>query len=244
MDASTLFLQKRYTLTTNDFDCYDRLTPAAILNYFQDIAGRHAEALDIGFTALAQRGYYWILTRNVYEIVRPLENYEDIIVSTWPHKPSSFDFTREYEIHDRQGNLLIKGQSKWLVIDKETHQIQRSRVISYGSGAHLDRSNFTFGLDKLDNFDLVTTPAIYQSKITHSQIDHNGHMNNAQYAYEILNALAPTIDQVIDRFEINYLGEMYAGDILSLHATEVKNEVWIEGAKDGQIKVRAKVRYQ
>lgn len=241
MDSNLLFLQKTYTMTTSDLDQYDRLSPAAIFDFFQDIAGRHAEMLGIGFHPLLEKGYYWVLTRNVYEIVHPLTSYDDLVVSTWPHKPSSFDFTREYEIHDSKGQLLVKGLSKWLILSKDTHQIQRSRVVSYGTGKHLERRNFNTSLDKLENYDLLKAPSIYQTKITHSQIDHNGHMNNAEYAVEIFNALAPNKKQIIQRFEINYLGEMFIGDTLSIHSKDFGDFIAVEGYRGDEIKVRAKV---
>lgn len=239
MHKDTLFFQKTYSLTTNDFDLYDRLTPTAIFNLFQDIAGRHAEALGIGFLPLLKRGYYWVLTRNMYEVVLPLLTADDLIVSTWPHVPSGFDFTREYEIHDAQGNLLIKGLSKWLILSLDTHQIQRSRVVSYGDGKHLDRSNFCDSLSKLDAFDLIHTPTIYKTNIKYHQVDHNGHMNNVAYVTEITNAMKFSKEQHIQHFEINYLGEMYLDDPLEIRSARVNEGIAIEGYKDSTIKVRA-----
>ncbi|HMM01143.1 MAG TPA: thioesterase [Bacilli bacterium] len=59
-----LFYSTSYKLTTNFFDAYDRLTAEGILDLCQDIAGRHATMLGLGFAPLNERHLHWVVLRN------------------------------------------------------------------------------------------------------------------------------------------------------------------------------------
>lgn len=57
---------RTYWLTTNDFDEGNYLKPAAVLNYFQDIASWHAECLKAGYSHLLAANKIWILLKNKF----------------------------------------------------------------------------------------------------------------------------------------------------------------------------------
>ena len=51
----------KLTPTFADYDYKLRLKPSAILNYFQEIAGQHADHLEVGREHLLKKGLFWVL---------------------------------------------------------------------------------------------------------------------------------------------------------------------------------------
>ena len=59
MDKSSY--EEKYRLRISDFDCYDRITPCCILDLAQDIAGKHADILGIGYQDFIVNNRIWVL---------------------------------------------------------------------------------------------------------------------------------------------------------------------------------------
>ena len=58
--------EKAYELRAADFDAFDRMHPASVLELLQDVAGIHANELGIGYHALIEKQTIWVLTKVRY----------------------------------------------------------------------------------------------------------------------------------------------------------------------------------
>lgn len=220
--------KKMYTYTVNLKDCYDNVAPYGVLNIFQDVASKHVEEYGYGFLDLYKLGYLWILVRTKYEVKKsPKPNEEMLIAETWQLEQGRADFTRDYVIYSKDGEVLIIGTSKWCLIDVNTRRVAPTKVIGTNI-VNNEKRNFSESFRKLE-FENITSGDSYLEKVTFSKVDHNGHMNNAYYAEFIVNALRLKSDEVIKNFEIDYLKEALIDDEILIRSIRNNKEILVEG---------------
>jgi len=219
--------EKEYTLRAGDFDKFNRIKPSAILDLFQDAAGRHAEELGVGFIDMLNKSYLWVLTRIKFQIISAPDRYEAVIVKTWPLKPNRLSYRREYCITDKNGKRLIVGSSDWVVIHSE-----KRRFLSVP-----DLYPFTDGfntemmceekLNKIHDFEATNTA--YTVNAGFSDLDTNDHVNNTKYANYVIDAINPKEDEILKVFQIDYRKEVMQGTTLNIHTAREENSILAKG---------------
>jgi acyl-ACP thioesterase len=245
---SILTLSEEFTVRSYDVDCTGRLRPTALFNYFQDIAGRHATTLGLGYTALQGTGHLWVLSRAKVRIVHMPVWEETVQITTWPKGQDGLLFLREFSMNDRKGAALALGTTGWLFLDAATGRPQGAQALPIPLPLMPQKHALEEPLRKLkppENFSASHTRTVLQS-----DIDVNNHVNTARY-----------VDWVMDTYDIgflsahplrslqmNYLGESHAGDAITLHResiTESPHTDFLEGVndKDGAKVVQALVEW-
>ena len=220
-------LNEFYRLKYLDFTCYDTIAPHGVLDVFQDIAGKHSESYGMSFAELYSKNMIWVLLRVKYKVVNNVPLYSKINVTTWPRKKGLVDFDRETQICDLEGNVLINGISKWVILDSNTRKIIPAKHIEY-SAETSDETNFEGKFDRLKDFDVTgLIPNSY--KIEFCDTDHNGHTNNAKYSTLMLNALRLKENEIIDEFQIDFIHESYLDDVINVYFIKVDNYYLAKG---------------
>lgn len=226
--------QNNYTLRAGDFDCFDRIKPSAVLDLFQDVAGQHAEELGVGFSAMLEKNYLWVLTRVKFKILSQPQRYQKVTVKTWPLEPNRLNYRREYSIKDQNGNLIIVGSSEWVVVhSKERRFLSVPDLYSFDDGFCEERS-FDGKIGKIHDFEVIGEP--YTITPAFCEIDINGHVNNTKYADFFLDALTPVKNDCITDFQIDYKKEVLNGTELKIYCQKDEKTAVSKGINpDGQI---------
>lgn len=216
--------EMKVKLYNSYFDVNDHITPKAVLNIFQDVAATHAELINIGYEDLLKNNLYWVLSRVKYDIIKMPKPDEEVIIKTWPHEKGKIDFDRDMLVTSLNGELLIKGTTKWCVIDVSTRMLQRTTNIIY-NGICSEEKNYQERFNKISIPD-VTLSYKFTYQVNYSDIDHNHHMNNTNYAIPIINAIE---NKNISHFEINYLTECLLNDKMEIYSYRYENKEVIMG---------------
>lgn len=224
-----LIYQKQYPITTDQLDFSDCLTPCAILNYFQDVAGRHAEILNVGFHDLIKDNCIWVILRIKYEVIEFPKNNEDILLETWPKENGRIDYNREYIIKDLKGKTKIIGSSQWVIIDVNTRMIKRGNYVKF-DGEFIEKNNFEKPLERLTRKNMNNF--VTSIKIPYSYLDHNGHMNNSKYAEVISNVLRLNKNEKIKGMQIDFIKESMLDEILNIYLEKEEKKYFITGTDD------------
>ena len=224
-------------------DQSDTLTIASTFDLFQEAAMNHAEILGVGREAMKQSGNVWILSRlSVFMACRPRFR-EKIVTRTWPRSANKLFAIRDYDIHysaDISGredgpcrdNALVRGRSAWLVVDIEKRRPLRPQVavekLPANEGINALPGENPAGNDpplSLTTRDFSAIEPILR-QVCYSDIDYNGHVNNARYIQWIQDLLDPEIlknaEQI--RLDINYLAEVLYGETINLHFSPITVE--------------------
>lgn len=222
--------QKEYTLRVNDFDKYNRIKPSAVLELFQDAAGQHAEQLGVGFKAMLDRSYLWVLTRIKFKIIADPYSYQKVIIKTWPLAPNRLSYRREYCIENECGDRLIIGSSEWVVMHNEKRRlVSDMNLYPFTDGFH-NELMFEEKLGKIHDFEALGTPRIVNAGF--SELDTNNHVNNTKYANYVMDAIAPSETQVLDTFQIDYRKEVLEGATLNIYHASEENVAVAKGVND------------
>lgn len=228
----TAKLNEVYRLKYLDFTCYDVMAPHGVLDIFQDIAGKHSESYGMSFDNMLSNNMIWVLLRVKYKVVKNIPLYSTIKTTTWPRQKGLVDFDRETQIEDLDGNLLVAGISKWVILDATTRKIIPAKHVEYNAETSND-TNFAEKFDKLKDID-VNGLMPYQYKVEFCDVDHNGHTNNAKYASMVLNALKLKQEEVIDEFQIDFINESHLDDVINIYHIKQDNFYLIKGMIDSK----------
>ncbi|MBR5783405.1 MAG: hypothetical protein IKY33_04185 [Clostridia bacterium] len=219
-----------YTLRAVDFDKYGRLQPAAILGLFQDAAGQHSEELGLGFDAMLERCYLWVLIRVRFDIFRPAKRYQKVIIKTWPLSPTRLSYRREYCMEDTDGNTLVSGSSEWVVMHSQKRRLLSVPDLYPFTEGFCKQVMFEGRLPKVPDFE-ADTPS-HTVSAGFSELDMNNHVNNTKYANFIMDAVAPAQEDAVKSFQIDYRKEVLQGTKLHIHYLKDENGLLAKGLDD------------
>ncbi|MBE7075307.1 MAG: hypothetical protein E7376_04945 [Clostridiales bacterium] len=219
----------KITLFSSYFDLNDRLTAKGVLSIFQDVASIHAEEIGVGYLTMLQKNLYWVLSRVKFDILKMPTPYSNVIVETWPQEKGKIDFDRDMRILSEDGEVLVIASSKWCVIDTIARRLQRTDGVNY-LGEVIPDKNYE------DKFAKIMLPDIQPvQKFTHivrfSDLDHNKHMNNTNYANLVLSAIE---NKVYTHFEINFVNECVLNDQICVMHIKDNNKEYVKGVCEGQ----------
>ena len=189
-----------------------------MLNIFIDIAGIHSESVGDGFDSESR----WILTGYNVKIYRKPRYMETVTFITWSRDYNQAIATREFEIRDKGGNLLVCALSQFVRFNIKTRKfdkITNDIMLSYES----ENSRTNFGGEKVKRFmDLGEYDGWIFDEVDWKWIDLNHHMNNSHYIDLALHTLKSAgIDVEEYSFEINYKQEIKEGERIKIFYKKV-----------------------
>lgn len=206
-----------------DVNLSDNIRPSAILDLFQDIAGIHANELNIGYLDLLKENLYWIVLAWDIKVISRIPKFgEDIKVITWPKVAYRLEFEREFEIRDINNNLLIIGNSDWILMDSVKRKIERANRVEF-KGEYYKSNNFSDKMNHRLNLEIDNIDLEYDYKVEVTDLDHNGHLNNARYLDIIYNMDINKAHKSIKSLKISFIHEAMYNEIIHV----------IHGIKDG-----------
>jgi acyl-ACP thioesterase len=213
--------QERSSVHFGAVDPSDRLTLAAAFDYFQEAAINHAEDLGVGREQVFKNGQGWILSRISVFFERRPRYREPITVRTWPRGWERLFAVRDYDIRDERDVPIVRGRSGWLILDLEKRRPLRPQPV-------MDTLPLNAGLDALPDGATALETCDWLNKkgerrAVYSDIDYNGHVNNARYIQWIQDITEPEILEKADemRLDINYLHETRIGDTIGLWSAPI-----------------------
>jgi acyl-ACP thioesterase len=241
-------LSNTFPLCFRDIDRSDRLTLAAAFDYFQEAAISHAESLGVGREAMAQTGQVWILSRISVLMERRPKYRETVTVRSWPRGWEKLFALRDYDIRDAADTPVVRGRSCWIIIDREKRRPLRPQAVMNSLPLNEGIDALPAGAAGLESRNTLVKTAV--RKALYSDVDYNGHVNNARYIQWIQDILDPEVLEGAEkmRLDINYLQEVKPGESAEIlwGALEEPGAFAFEGRKldgeSGQAAFRAELR--
>jgi len=239
-----MWSEHEYRLRWMDFDRYGRMQPAAVLDLFQDMATIQANDMGIGRDDMMEEGVFWAVIRQKFEVVKDPEWNSVVTVRSWPHTPTRFSFLRDYSMRDDQGELLVKATSEWVLMNFETRKFESVKDHYHGPTDFYEERMFERKCRKIADFEADEADA-YTVVPTYSDIDINGHVNNAMYANYVVNALDPGEEGRIKSLQIDYRYEVLPGVPLKIYSTSEDDQILFKAVNpEGDIAFAAALKTQ
>ena len=217
-----LKMKQDFFVQTNCVGYKEYLRPSGIMDLLQDIAGLHAKKLNIGYHDLLNKNLIWVVLYTRVDVVGKLPKYSDIVsVETWPKKPLPLEHEREYRMLDSNGNTILTALSKWVILDSNTHRLRKACEVSIEGNFYTN----TIYNEKLPRR-LNNSRDLYEKEIDYkvrlSDLDHNGHMNNARY-FDMIYELNTINDKKIKTIEISFVSEAHYNDLIHIGYYHIDN---------------------
>ncbi|MFA6829142.1 MAG: hypothetical protein WCR67_00310, partial [Bacilli bacterium] len=136
-------------------------------------------------------------------------------------------FPRKYSIYSLDGEELVSGISMWCLISRKTRQ----PILPDKHGIVIKGNDFSRKDSIPNRISDKNSVFIEKRKIRYSDLDINGHLNNARYLDwidDIIQEYFPK-DSEYHSFTINYLEEAVMDDIVDIYIN--KDEKTIIGKK-------------
>lgn len=223
-------------------DFNNEIKPAGIFDLFQDIAKNHVTDLGYSFYKMYELGYYWVLLSQEYKVVSRLPLFdEEIKVITYPKKREKLEFEREFEIKDKDDNLLIIANSNWVVIDIKNRMLTKAKNIEF-DGEYYQNIHFTDKPIRRLNLNPTNVIDEFNYTVKLSDIDSNHHMNNAKYLDVIYNM--KNLDNYHNYKEVKmaYVKEAKLNDIINVKYYQYEDYECYIGYVDGNVCFEAKLK--
>lgn len=238
-------LEQNFTITSTEVDAYGNCRPAALLQFFQDLATDHADRLNMGRDYLT-REYHavWMLARVWYRLDRPLHMGETVTIRTWHRGAGGLIVYRDFDL-TVDGKPVGEAVSAWIVADIESRKMLRPTGVEHIASAPVPETV------KDRQLKLIRTPKEreyrYTKTVRYSDLDINGHMNNTKYADVLIDALTP--EELRGRFiaemQLNYSQECLPGESMDICRQLEEDRCYIDGCGgDGARRFEAILQFQ
>lgn len=172
-----LIFRKTYTVSDSDTDRFDRLRISLLLFFAQDAATSHCAQIGMDWNTMAAKHMFWAITRSRVEILRLPRHGETVTVETWPMETTRVAYPRATVMYDGQGQVLMRSVSLWVLMDTE----KRSMILPGKSGLNFSGANRGDELKAPGGLPLFQPEWVSTRKVAYSDLDINGHLNNARY---------------------------------------------------------------
>lgn len=218
--------------------------PETLANYLQESAASHADLLGVGAVPMAAEGLAWILTRLRLTLARSPRLGEQLSVETWPAKLDRRLALRAWQLTDSEEASVATAIAHWGVFD-----IERRRLTSFpGWFVAKIQADRPAPIDFTQRSLPGPTQVAAETRLVprRSELDVNGHVNNAHLLGWLLEPLPEMPDRRLIEIDSAFRGECQSGDtVLSRAGSEadgVRHHALIREA-DGTDLVRAVSRW-
>lgn len=227
------------TIPCYDTDASWRLKPVSFMNFAQEAAGRHAVHLGFGYDDLIASDTAWILSRVHVEFIDIPKWRDNVKLTTWHKGLDRLFFLRDFIVTDSSGKTRIKATSSWLVLNLQTRRLVRDPKLME-EGTVCTENVIGTPAAKVQMPKDITPVHVGDHLVSYSDIDMNGHTNNAMYMHWAMDSIDYNLSSSrnVREFTVNFNHETKPGDVVELFRAEQESEnglhVFVEGKVDGQ----------
>ena len=221
-------------LRARDCDVSAIWRPDAIFLAMQEISGAHTRVLGCDHEGALPPSILWVLYRMRLDIYRDMRVGDTVTLRTYHTQNLRMFFPRHYGFYAQDGSLVASASSLWLLMDRDTRRmtdcepIRRILVDTVGSEPALERP---------DSVTMLPDVSLVEDRLpVYSDLDLNGHVNNARYVTWLCDLLG--VDCLkkhrIQSLLVNYRAEIRPGVPVTLRLAKTDQAVSLEGIHDGQ----------
>ena len=203
-------------------DASGKLSVTGTLDIFMDMATLHEEASGFGVYTMLEKGLYWIVGKNRIHYVNRPKMMDDVVVKTCFLKPSRLFVNREYAISDKEGNVLVKGETEWLIATENCEKLVGVRDYIPESFEFPREGLFEERMRKISK-EFAPGQLAGKYVVRPTDVDFVGHMNNAAYSRAVMSFISnkELAGKEVKGVEIFYALQCKEGDELSVYRRDI-----------------------
>ncbi len=231
------FYESENVIQAHEVDFMNRLRIDSLFILLQDTAAAHADKLNLGYTALLEHNFAWVLSWAKVEIEEFPCFAEAITIKTWPKKKYKLYSLRDFRIFNKTGGLIGKATTAWLPIN-----LKSKRIIDTSSlPAPIHYQEQQSAIDLLPR--KITQPLekefLFTKHMRYTDIDLNQHVNNIKYIELIMDSFSKEHyeNAKLKNIEINFLSESKYNEVIEVYKSAGDEDFIIEGINKNNMKI-------
>lgn len=218
--------QRTFSVNTYDCDFEGRWKPTAFFQVMSESAANHADLLGVGYKAMLEVGYFWVLSRFKVRFLKYPQMGDLVHLKTWPKTiQQKLFYVRDYELFDQSEEPVALATSAWLVLDAKSRRLVPPASLP---GLKLPSNPEAFALDEpLEKLKMDEDGEVkIRQTASYSAIDLVGHVNNTRYIDLICDSvdIAHYQTQEFDALQINFDKEVRLGEEVEVRETLLQEE--------------------
>ena len=218
--------QRTFSVNTYDCDFEGRWKPTAFFQVMSESAANHADLLGVGYKAMLEVGYFWVLSRFKVRFLKYPQMGDLVHLKTWPKTiQQKLFYVRDYELFDQSEEPVALATSAWLVLDAKSRRLVPPASLP---GLKLPSNPEAFALDEpLEKLKMDEDGEVkIRQTASYSAIDLVGHVNNTRYIDLICDSvdIAHYQTQEFDSLQINFDKEVRLGEEVEVRETLLQEE--------------------
>lgn len=224
-----------YKIGLEDIGIKNEATNKALLAIMEDVAGLHSASVGYGVLDIETKKRVWILLDWKMKVIKRPKYNDDIKAETWSRKVERLYAYRDFQLKDKEGNIIAIGTSRWILIDTDRKRpVKLTADIADLYESETDKSVFPEKIEDIECENYLFKKDYY---IQRRDIDINEHMHNLNYldmAYEILPEDIYK-NKVFDNIRIIYKKEILYGEKVVCYYEEQGNKHIITAKSEDKI---------
>ena len=224
---------------TYDVGPNSKLKLSALLRVCQEVSERHLESVNMGYTAMKEKGLVFLIISNAARICRLPFLGEELQIRTHPRGTMGVQFYRDYEFWSGE-ELLIRVMQTSVSVDPVEHKLLRPKVF-LSQGVFFDEK--VPREEKIDKIAPQELPQLGVREIRYSDVDYNHHLNNTIYGDIAMDFLPEALREKQFAYEqIDYVSEALLGETLRICGGEFDGGYLVQGYHERGLSFSALMR--
>ena len=212
-----------YTSTASDITPLYKLTPNALLMYFQDCFARLMTIHNLAAFDIVKQRRMWVITE-VQINIQPTVTYwsEDFTVEIWVSELTSLRIYCDFRIVRKDNEQLIAaGTSQWNILNLDTKRLEATDFLADKLTMVpelMTASHKKVRFPKPQSFDMQM-----DHRATRLDLDFNFHVSNRSYVSIALLTMPDEVlsSQSLSSLTVHWLHETYLDDTLSCRMSRI-----------------------
>jgi len=236
-------MEKKYSermeLPCYMFDRNARLRPASFMDIAQDLAEKGSWQIYATDADLAPFDLAWVLARMTVRFDSLPSRGDTVTGETWHRGLEGIFYMRDYQLIDTSGSIIVRASGSWILMDLTSRHVVYAKRLPSDSSISFLVSGQPQNPDRVLEEDcqkLVIphglSPVLSSShKVVYSDLDYNGHTNNAKYTVWAMDALPPdyVLTHSLKEISINFNMESHLGESVDLYVARDGGTFYVSG---------------
>ena len=230
-----MIYSNNYKIGLEDIGINYEASNKALLKIMEDVACLHSASVGYGVFEIETKKRVWMLLDWKIKIIKRPKYNDEIKAETWSRKIERLYAYRDFQLKDKEGNIIAIGTSRWIFVDTDRRRpVRLTEDIAILYESEFDKNVFEEEMEDIKCEDYLFKKEYY---IQRRDIDLNEHMHNLSYldmAYEILPEDIYK-NKIFDNVRIIYKKEIIYGERVECYYTEENNKYIITAKSEDKI---------
>ena len=108
-----------YKIGLEDLGRNNEATNKALLTIMEDVAALHSASVGYGVLEMESKKRAWLLLDWKMKVIKRPKYNDDIKAETWSRKVERLYAYRDFQLKDKEGNVIAIGTSRWIFVDTD-----------------------------------------------------------------------------------------------------------------------------